>query len=165
MKLYTLSVQLLLPYCQNPNSTNSSVQQSLRLDYILTPWSKTHPPTQTLPHQLHSFAPQFWSSAPHSSILNPQSSILSSEVLGPDWTLCTTRNILALAWPLTIGARVWYQYSTAIRGEIIVPLQIWIHSRRSKLWIKVVGWKLSQTNHCTEATKNNCCWKGIIIGG
>ena len=24
-------------YCQNPNSTNSSIQQSLRLDYILTP--------------------------------------------------------------------------------------------------------------------------------
>ena len=31
--------------CQNPNSTNSSIQQSLRLDYILTPWST--PPTTT----------------------------------------------------------------------------------------------------------------------
>ena len=33
-------------YCQNPNSTNSSIQQSLRLDYILTPSSTHHhPPT------------------------------------------------------------------------------------------------------------------------
>ena len=34
-------------YCQNPNSTISSIQLSLRLDYILTLWSTTHPPTQS----------------------------------------------------------------------------------------------------------------------
>ena len=49
----TLSVSSLLPnskcnfYCLNPNSTNSSVQQNLRLDYILTP-SSTHPPQSQL---------------------------------------------------------------------------------------------------------------------
>ena len=36
--------------CLNPNSTKSSVQQNLRLDYILTPSSTTHPthPPQTI---------------------------------------------------------------------------------------------------------------------
>ena len=28
---------LIVCYCQNPNSTNSSIEQNLRLDYILTP--------------------------------------------------------------------------------------------------------------------------------
>ena len=37
----------LLVYCQNPNSTKSSIQQSLRLDYIITERS-TPPTTQTL---------------------------------------------------------------------------------------------------------------------
>jgi hypothetical protein len=32
--------------CQNPNSTNNSIDLNLRLDYILTPWSTTT--TQTL---------------------------------------------------------------------------------------------------------------------
>ena len=35
------------PNCQNPNSTNSSIQQSLRIDYIITCRS-THPPSRTL---------------------------------------------------------------------------------------------------------------------
>ena len=36
--------------CQNPNSTISSIQQSLRFDYILTQWS-TPPPTHHPPPQ------------------------------------------------------------------------------------------------------------------
>jgi hypothetical protein len=36
-----------LNYCLNPNSTNSSVQQNLRLDYILTERSTHHPPPTT----------------------------------------------------------------------------------------------------------------------
>ena len=46
--LFGLTIQLL--YCQNPNSTtaHSSIQQSLRLDYILTVIS-TPPPTRNSP--------------------------------------------------------------------------------------------------------------------
>ena len=44
-------INSILPiYCQNPNSTNSSVQQSLRLDYILT--ERSTPPTPTTQTQL-----------------------------------------------------------------------------------------------------------------
>jgi hypothetical protein len=35
-------------YCQNPNSTKNSIELNLRLDYILSARSTTHPTTQTI---------------------------------------------------------------------------------------------------------------------
>ena len=47
-----VSTNYLQYNCQNPNSTNSSIQQSLRLNYILT-CGPPHPTTH--PHKLFMF--------------------------------------------------------------------------------------------------------------
>ena len=41
------------PYCQNPNSTNNSIELNLRLDYILTERSTHHPTHQPTHHPTH----------------------------------------------------------------------------------------------------------------
>ena len=46
------NIMLLNCYCQNPNSSNNSIELNLRLDYILTARSTTQPPHPTPPHKL-----------------------------------------------------------------------------------------------------------------
>ena len=44
LKICIRTLTLVNVYCQNPNSTNNSIELNLRLDYILTERSTTHPP-------------------------------------------------------------------------------------------------------------------------
>ena len=127
-------------YCRNPNSTNSSVQQSLRLDYILTPRSTHHPP----PHKLDLWRHAYVSLAPvwrqkagraharYASASTPapasgaslRGELLLRTGLPPDWLHGTVLKLIKTKPRKLEGPRLWISLSkySNLSLKLIHPL-------------------------------------------